>query len=76
MRFRVFALMSFTSLLHHPCGACGNRVAWGAHRCPRCGARGILMTHGPAHVGLKHWLVGAGIIVIPFVAAVLAARGR
>lgn len=73
---RVSAGMSLSSLLRHPCGVCGRLVAWGAHRCARCGARGVLMTHGPMHVGLKHWLVAVGVIVIPFVAAVWAAHGR
>jgi hypothetical protein len=34
------------------------------------------MTHGPKHVGLKHWLVAIGVIVIPFVAAVWTAHQR
>lgn len=73
---RVSAGMSLPSLLQHPCGACGRPVAWGAHRCPRCGACGTLLTAGPRYVGLKHWLVAIGIIVIPFAAAVWAAGGR
>lgn len=73
---RVSAGMSLPSLLQHPCGACGRPVAWGAHRCPRCGARGVLMTHGPKHVGVRHWLFAFGVIVVPFAAAVSAAHGR
>lgn len=68
--------MDLSALLRHPCGVCGRPVAWGARRCPSCGARGMLMTYGPAHLGLRHWLVGAGIIVIPFAAAVWEAHGR
>lgn len=34
------------------------------------------MTHGPAHVGLKHWLFAFALVVVPFVAAVYAAQGR
>lgn len=68
--------MSLASLLRHPCGICAAPIAWGARWCPHCGGSGVLITYGPAHVGLRHWLFAFIVVVVPFAAAVLAARGR
>lgn len=71
----VRTIMNLAALLRHPCGVCSRPVAWGAKWCPSCGARGALMTYGPAHVGLRHWLFAIVVVAIP-IAALLAARGR
>lgn len=66
--------MSLAKLLRHPCGICEAPIAWGARWCPHCGGRGVLITYGPGHIQARHWVFAFVLVVVPFLAILVAVR--